>query len=101
MAADRGGGSYNADFAVARFSYGGVSRGIDHTRVWYGELFLKGRARDRAYGAAGGNDHLYIAAEQKLRVLKGVFANGIAAARSVGHTSRIAEVNDFFGRQYV
>ena len=48
--------------------------------------------------AARRDDHFYVLREQEGRVLPGVAADGVAAARAVGHAAGVAEIDDCFIR---
>ena len=92
-------GADNADPAVARDPYGGVCGGIDNARIRHWKGFPEQIARDGADGAAGGDDHLYVVLQKEIGILNGVFSDRIAAAGTVGHPARIAEVYYLFLRK--
>ena len=94
---DGGGGADHADLAVLGDLCRGKAGGVDDAGVGETQLLAE-VGRDRADGAAGGDDHLDAHLFEEARVLPGIFADGVAALAAVGHASRVAEVDDIFLR---
>ena len=97
-ACNGGRGANDADPAAAR-KLGGRMGGGDYNAGKRKRERVPKVCRSGAYGSAGGDNHFYIIILQKTHILRGIFTNYFAAARTVGDTTGIAEKDNMFMRQ--
>ena len=92
------GGADDADPAVFRHGHGASAGGFDRTDDRNVVLLREQIERHRRDRVAGDDDGLEVELPQERNVLPRIFHDGVAAARAVGHTARITEIDDVFLR---
>ena len=91
---DGAGGSDDADVSRTRGVHSGACAGLDDAEHRHGQFLAQRRERVRGRRVAGDDDHLDALLAQERRDLATVAPNGVGALRPVGHTGRVAEVQE-------